>query len=487
MRYNLKTKLFAEEIIAADKIVFAAADKDLTWSELKLLHDKICECLKKSNISKGSPVLIYGDKEAFFLASILACYNMNLTFIPLSPALPKKRIEKIIEQTQSKVLINCRGYTDIPKAVVIIGEDLRPLPSPPPQGREILRSEISYILFTSGSSGEPKGVKISDENIISFTQWFAKNFHVGEKTVFINQADFSFDISLADFFGALHTGGTAIFNTSETSSNTNLFFERINKFKGTYWNSTPSFVIRCLADKNFNVQNLPSIEQFVLSGENLSTQLVKDLKLRFPKAKIVNAYGPTETTIYASYAEVTDDLLKENTLPICKVDDSNISLKDGEIIISGNTVGLGYLNNEALTKERFVVSESKTSFLTGDLALVKNGYIYFNGRKDEQIKFNGYRIELNEIKHALEKIEFVTRAECIPIVIENKIKRLIAFVKLSLTPPSPKESALIQDILITELPHYMIPSEIIIVKEFPVTTSFKIDKQKLLRDYLIEG
>ncbi len=481
MFFDVATKIFKEENEGADKIAFVAADKSLTWKELKTLSDKICENIKKINIPKGYLVLVYGDKEAFFLASILSCYRMNLCFVPLNPTLPKNRIEKIIEQTKSEILINGGDYSNAPSVTLIIGKDMieaKPASFSPPniQG-------VCYILFTSGSSGEPKGVLLSDENIISFTQWFVKNFHASEKTTFINHADFSFDISLADFFGVLQSGGTAIFNSSEISSNTNLLFDRINKYKGNYWNSTPSFVFKCLADKNFKEQNLPSIQQFVLSGENLSTQLVKDLKMRFPKARIINAYGPTEATIYASCAEVTDELLKENSLPICKVSEETISLQEDEIIISGNTVGMGYLNSEALTKERFLTTGNKNSFRTGDLAFIKNGYVYFNGRKDEQIKFNGYRIELNEIKCALEKIDFILQAECVPIIIDEKIKRLIAFVKFTLSPPSEEEVISIADVLKRGLPNYMIPSEIIVVKEFPLTTSFKVDKKKLLSDY----
>jgi D-alanine--poly(phosphoribitol) ligase subunit 1 len=347
MRFDVATKLFVEENIEVNKIAFAAADKDVSWSDLKILSDKICGIFRKINIPEGYPVLIYGDKEAFFLASILSCYRMNLTFVPLSPALPKKRIDKIIEQTHSEVLINCGNYADVPKTHVTIDQNLSV--GFALQKKELPGQRASYILFTSGSSGEPKGVKISDKNIIAFIKWFVKDLGVNEKTVFINVADFSFDISLADFFGVLQTGGTAILNKSDVSTNTNAFFERINKYHGAYWNSPPSFVARCLADKNFNAQNLSSIQQFVLSGENLSTQLVKDLKTRFPKAKIINAYGPTETTIYAGCAEVTDELLNENSLPICKKENVMISLKDEEIIISGETVGLGYLNNEKLT------------------------------------------------------------------------------------------------------------------------------------------
>ncbi|MGZ3863598.1 MAG: AMP-binding protein [Bacteroidia bacterium] len=473
MRFNVETKKFEDMNSRPEKAAFHAADRSLSWAELKNLSDKICHAFTEAKIPRGYPVLIFGDKEAFFLAGILSCYRCGLTFVPVSPSQPKNRIEKIISLTNSEVMVVCGNYADIPGTRVVIDKDLNFIPSPlsnPPA------ENLAYILFTSGSSGEPKGVKITNRNIIAFTNWFVKDFGVNENTVFINQADFSFDISLADLFGALHLGATAIFNAAEVSAKTSSFFGRINEFKGTYWNSTPSFVSRCLADKNFTTANLPSIAKFVLSGENLSTHLVKDLKARFPKATILNAYGPTEATIYTGFTQVTEQLLHENTIPVCKADSKMISLKEKEIIISGETVGAGYLNNEILTRQRFV----NNSFVSGDSAYEKNGYIYFAGRKDEQIKFNGYRIELNEIKSTLQKIYFVEQAECLPVIIDEKIRRLIAFVKLS---PGGQISHITQ-ILRSELPHYMIPSEIIAVKEFPLTASSKVDKQKLLQNYL---
>ncbi len=481
MYFDVASKTFKEENIDANKIAFVAADKNVTWSELKILSDEIYEALKKAAIPKGHPVLVYGDKEAFFLAAILSCYRRSLPFIPVNNLLPKNRIEKIITQTESQVLILCGDYSNAPTLPFVIKSDFSVLRNTSsPLSGENLRGGCAYILFTSGSSGEPKGVIISNENIISFTKWFTDKFPVNKETVFINQASFLFDISLADFFGTLQTGGTCVFNANEITNQINLFFERINKHKGTYWNSTPSFITRCFADKNFNSENLPSITRFVLSGENLSSALAKELKLRFPKACIINAYGPTEATIFASFIEITNELLSENTLPICKVEDESIFLENEEIIISGNNVGVGYLNNETLTQQKFISHKNKKAFLTGDLVFIKNRYIYYTGRKDEQIKLNGYRIELNEIKHALERIDSIEQAECVPIIIDSKVKRIIAFVKSK----ENVDASFLKNILEKELPGYMIPSEIIMLKEFPYTNSFKIDKQKLLSDYL---
>lgn len=470
MYFDVAAKVFADEHIDGEKIAFAASDCALGWNELKTLSDKICDVFQKINIPAGEPILIYGDKEALFLASILSCYRNNLPFVPVGPGLPAARIQKMIAQTEASVILVCGDYKDVPVLPVSINKDL-----------EIKSSEtihlngayknIAYILFTSGSSGEPKGVLITQENLVSFTNWFVKKFPVSAETVFINQASFLFDISLADLFGALQTGGTAIFNSVE-ETNSGEFFERIKRYKGSHWNSTPSFLAVALLNKELNETSFPHLKTFVLSGEDLSPALIKQLYARFPNAKVINAYGPTETCIFASFAEIEPKMLEGTHLPIAKLPAENISIEKEEIIISGKPVGDGYLGGEKFMG----------TFHTGDRADVKNGYVYYMGRSDDQIKFNGNRVDLGEIRSVLENFSHIAQAECLPIIVDEKIKRLVAFIRSA--DNSPANVSALKTELQKLLPAYMIPSEIIFIDKFPLTSSSKIDRKKLLEDHL---
>lgn len=473
MYFDVAQRLFKEESRGGEKIAFVASEGELSWNELKKISGEIAKALEKAGVRKGARVLVYGDKEIFFLAAILACYRSKFTFIPVSPGLPVKRVESMIQQSAAEVMVVCGAYANVPRAPLALHCDLSVEQNVNYAAKTF--EEDAYILFTSGSTGTPKGVRISAENITAFVNDFTQAFAVNERTVFINRADLNFDISLADLFGTLQTGGTGVFNTASHVKH-DLFFERIKKYKGNHWNSTPSFVASLFPHKEFQAKALPSIETFVLSGENLPVSLVKELRSRFPQAKTVNAYGPTETCIFASYAGVTDDLLQDDKLPVSKLPAKNLSLEEDEIIISGRQVGPGYLNDAALTTEKFAGGK----YHSGDRGLVKNGFLYYNGRTDDQIKLNGYRIELGDIRSALEKRPNVVQAECLPIEINGIVKRLVAFViaKDTIDPLALKKE------LAEMIPSYMIPSEIIAMSEFPVNASLKTDRKKLLEFYL---
>lgn len=467
MYFDVAANEFLETSDGAAKLCFAGADRELSWQELKDLSDRICQRLEEIKTPEGAPVIVYGEKEVLFLAAILSCYRKKIPFVPVEPSLPKKRIESIISQTKSEAIIVCGDYPQAPRLSVSITSALTISGKTSFQARY---PDIAYVLFTSGTSGEPKGVLVTRDNIISFTKWFCKSLPVDRNTIFINQASFLFDISLADLVGCLQLGASAIFNTSAQIQNGE-FFSRIKKVRGSYWNSTPSFLSFCWTNKDLNEQNFPGIKTFTLSGEELSPTLVTELAKRFPNATIINAYGPTEACIFSSCIAIGKEMLSDHSLPISYFPSHDLAIENNELIISGPQVAQGYLGGEKFHQR----------FASGDLVEEKNGLLFYKGRKDYQVKFNGYRIELNEIKSLLENRTDVSQAECIPLIVDKKIKRLVAFVQLKYPDADPAD---IREYLALHLPAYMIPSEIIPVKEFPHTSSFKTDRKKLMESYL---
>ena len=472
MYFDLQRNIFMETASRPEKLAFAAADRNMTWIELEELSGKICGAYKEAGIPVGHPVMIYGDKQAFFLAAIVACLREELPFVCINSELPRKRIELIKQRTGSQVLV-CAEAFDF-HAEITINPDCSVVSAERPHYDSIF-SDARYLIFTSGSQGEPKGVCISAQNVSDFISWFVADFPVREKAVFINQASFLFDIALADLFGALQAGASAVFNSS-AQSRSEEFISRIRRFNGNYWNSTPSFVSFCLLHEDFNATALPSIKHFVLSGEQLSTSLVKKIIARFPKAGVINAYGPTEATIFASRIAVTPQMLAGNSIPIAHLSDDRLTIEQDEIIIC-RQVG-SYLDRDGT----FFTRNDKRCFKTGDGAVVKDDHIYFSGRSDTQLKLSGYRIDLEEIRHALEELPEVRQALCLPIEVQGRVKRLVAFVEAE------KSSIAALRLKLAEtLPAYMIPSEIVALREFPRTHSFKSDARALLEQYLQGG
>jgi D-alanine--poly(phosphoribitol) ligase subunit 1 len=472
MFFDLQKNAFAQTGRRPEKLAFAAADADLSWQELKTLSDGIVASVRQAKIPAGHPVLVHGDKEAFFLAALVACLREQLPFICVSSELPRARIEFIRSKSGSQVIIDA-SESNLEAPVKMNAACEVRFASAPDFTRRF--TDTRYVIFTSGSSGEPKGVCISAQNVSDFMDWFVKDFPVDEETVFINQASFLFDIALADFFGALQTGGAAVFN-SNTQARSEEFIARIQRYKGNYWNSTPSFVSYCLLHEDFHEQHLPNIRSFVLSGEQLSPSLVKKLRERFPGAQVINAYGPTETTIFASRMLISEDMLRGPVLPIAAFDDGRLHIVKDEILVCRQAGA--YLEGE----DGFFEAERQRCFRTGDRVRIGNGLVYFSGRGDSQVKLNGYRIDLNEVKFVVEKVRGVRQAVCVPVETGGRVRSLVAFVEAEGV-----NAESIRTQLRVLLPAYMIPADIVVMREFPHTNSYKGDVRLLLEKYLSAG
>ena len=449
------------------------------------------------NIPAGHPVIIYGHKEASFPLAILACMHSKTTYIPIDKIYPVDRIKKIIEKTGSQVLINCSDNKLDIEIAVNFNALLEPIINfmPDYTGRiyENGSDILQYIMFTSGSTGEPKGVQITYSSILTFLNWAIEDFGFTKDDVFLNQAPFTFDVSLSDILNSFYHGGTLVLSATEIIKDQDVFFNRLAKYKCSVWTSTPSFAYLFLRHPNFNASYLSSINTFLFMGEDLPNRTCGIIKNIFKNVRILNAYGPTEATIVTTSIEITDKILKKySLLPIgypmpeskILIAKGNPTDKEGELIIVGNHVSVGYFKNEASNKEKFFVHEGQRAFRTGDLAYYENDMVFCVGRNDDQVKMHGFRIELNEISNVLCKSDLVLDAVTVALKRNKEVKKIISFVILKDTISKEALTLQLMPFLEKTVPYYMIPGDIVIVKEFPYNTSHKIDKNKLTDDYL---
>lgn len=453
-------------------------DKAYTNQDLyKYVSNIYTFLIKEKNCKKQEKVLVYGHKEIYMIASFLACAFAGLTYVPIDITIPDGRKKKIIEQVNPKIIIDKEienimdreNYKEISKI-------------------DMKDEDIFYIIFTSGSTGEPKGVQITYSNLKSCTKWLEDICNI-ENAVILNQANFSFDLSVADIYLSLLTKSKHYIIERNTQKDFKILFQELQKSNATFAVFTPSFADLLLVDKNFNKSLMPNLQKILFCGEKLTKNTVNKLYNRFENIQIINSYGPTECTFAVTSTEVKQNeeiSIGKPKQDVCiyVVDEDLNELNEneiGEFLISGKSVGKGYLN-PSLNKNRFIKFKNEKAYCTGDLGYKKDGKFYCIGRKDKQIKYNGYRIELSEIEKAFYNIEYVEKV----IVAttkndEGKVNKIIAFVKGNC---EISKQELKKEISQT-LPEYMIP-RIKIVKTMPINENGKIDEKSLLEE-LNEG
>ncbi|HET6227833.1 MAG TPA: amino acid adenylation domain-containing protein [Bacteroidia bacterium] len=498
MKYLFNSKKFVETESNNERIAIAGSDSDITWKQLQEKVTQLEQAFKKLSIPKGHPVIIYGHKEYLFPVAMLACMQSDIPYVPIDKIYPKERIQKIVAATGSQVIINCSAdELDIPFPISInksLQVNVHTTPDYTFAVYGNASDPLQYIMFTSGSTGEPKGVQINQSSVLTFVNWALKDFGFSSTDVFMNQAPFTFDVSLCDVLNAFANGGTLVLNPTELLKDHDAFIQRLTKYKCSVWTSTPSFAYLFLRHEKFNSQHLPALHSFLFMGEELPGRTISVLKNSFKNTRVLNAYGPTEATIVTTFVDVTEELLKKYTsTPIgypmpqseLLIDKSNADEKQGELIIVGDHVSVGYFKNEELNRSKFFMHNGKRAFRTGDIAYYEDGLLFYMGRNDDQIKMHGFRIELHEIANVICKHELIKDAVAVPLKRGNEVKKIIAFI-------IPKNQLQEKEELKTQLfpfleqllPYYMIPGDILLMNDFAYSSSHKIDKSKLIDLYL---
>ena len=353
-----------------------------------------------------------------------------------------------------------------------------------------------HILFTSGSTGEPKGVVITYGCLMSYLDWMLAAHPLdGHNYTFLNQAPFSFDLAYHDIYLSLITGGTLFSITSQDIAESRQLFRALASSDANMWLSTPSFGRMCLVEPGFSESMLPDMQKFFFCGETLSPEVAQGFLKRFPRAEIWNTYGPTETTIATTAVWVDRQVLdKYSPLPvgypkpgspiyILGPDGSRLGEgQHGEIVICGPTVSPGYINRPELTRRAFFEMDGLPAYHTGDLGHFADGLLFFDGRMDSQIKLHGYRIEIGDIEANLRICANVQDA-VILLALKNGLPDfLAAFVILKQHPEGSTDYEITRQLkseLGRRLPAYMVPRRFYFLPEFPMTPNGKADRHKL--------
>jgi len=425
-----------------------------------------------------APIIALSMPKSFELyACILAVLQLGGCYVPIDPEYPEERIRNILNSATPNILVT-EQETDIETTHTISRKQLDELSL---VNQDILINPLNLpseanavLIYTSGSTGTPKGVQLTHNNISHFCAWYCNKTQLDERANCLQFTTVSFDASLLDIFPTLFSGATLIVPTVEQRHDFSLLDKLINVQQVSHCFIPPAML------SMMPKYQWPSMRHIITGGDVCDNSSITHWS---SQCNLLNIYGPTECTVLAtcksfhptSHNKIIGKpiqntriyLLNEQYQP-CQ------TMEQGELYIAGLGVGPGYVMDEQQTKQRFIMLNGERAYCTGDICYWdENGDIHFVGRKDNQLKIRGFRVELGEIENTILHTKLYNKC----VVVADEKKQIRAFVS------EPQHNATISTLKqnIEEcLPQYMLPSHIIELDEFPATVNGKVDRQQLI-------
>ncbi|NOQ24125.1 MAG: amino acid adenylation domain-containing protein, partial [Bacteroidales bacterium] len=479
--FDEQVKGFSKKIALQDK------DKAYTYQDLDEESNKIANCLIKFGVVDNQLVGLLADRSSDMIIGILGILKTGGAYVPIDPAYPIERVNHLIQDSGVNIILSTEVIDleyDFAGDIININDLEIKESSTDLSLKSIKSSNIAYVMYTSGSTGNPKGVVIEQKSVLRLVQnnqFFP--FH-SEQKILLTGAPV-FDATTFEIWGALLNGGSLYIASNEVIINSELLGECIRKNSITsLWLTSSLF--NQLIDQDESI--FDTLDYLLVGGDVLSVKHINKIKSRNSKLVLINGYGPTENTTFSTTFNIDKEY--ESNIPIGKpISNSTAYIFDrsnklqavgvsGELLLGGDGLAREYLNNPELTREKFIENpykEDERLYKTGDLARwLPDGNIEFLGRIDQQVKIRGFRIELGEIESVLQKHESIKESVVLARE-ENGEKYLCAYLVA-------KEDFNQEEIRIhlsESLPDYMIPSYFVQLEKLPLTSNGKVNRKAL--------
>jgi len=491
--------------------------EQFSYSQLNLLSDRVRDRLHHMGVLPGDRVGLRLRKSIAGVAVIFGILKAGAAYVPIDARSPASRAAFILSNCRVKAvvternlhpaMISCLESLGISPSVLIIADcatadSLRDAldalqmsdPAPPVGSVRATDQSVAYILYTSGSTGLPKGVTLSHRNAFSFVDWCSEKFGPSAQDVFSSHAPFHFDLSIFDIYVSIKHGGTLILISEDLGKSPLLLARAIASARITIWYSTPSILGFLAGHGKMDRYDYSALRLVLFAGEVFPLPHYLSLRRSWRTPRFFNLYGPTETNVCTWY-EVPDEesVAQMSTFPIghaCHpnlgrvVDEHGLDVpggSQGELVIAGPNVMLGYWDLPEQNRRAFLHdADGRKWYRTGDIVFYdKNLGLIYIGRRDRMVKRRGHRVELGEVEAGLLRNEIVREAAVVAIPDPEDGVRLAAFVSGRLT-ASLTRGNLRADAM-NRLPPYMIPDRFVVLDYLPRTSTDKLDYEAMKR------
>lgn len=451
--------------------------------------------------SEFTPVIIYGHKAFDFVAAWWACLLCGSPVIPVEADNTPARLSRIAQTTGAGLLINTQPATLPLDQVPVLSTASLAMDSHQDNPDSLIQCTLhaqtrpdwhglAYIMFSSGTTGEPKGIKITLDNLADFVRWIRTDFPIDGPIT--GNVRYCFDVSLFELWGAWSgLQPVSVLDHAELI-NTRKLIAQHAAIGLSFWVSTPSIIRLYLLDKTFNHQTLPHLKRFLFCGETLTKDIVSLLWARFPGADIINTYGPTECTVAVTSVHITSEMMSAGApLPIGEaragttlhLEMNDAACDSGVLLIRGASVGAGYLNAPADREASFTNLAEGRCYNTGDTGTFDGRFFYFLGRRDREVKIQGYRIDLHTIEHYLLSCRGISGVIVEPFFRKGRAEALQIFIVTA----SDTNFALLAQEMLEYFPAWSVPRYWYRIADIQLNHNGKLDQQTVKQTALMDG